>query len=183
MGDVHLFPMPSVLKVSGNSLLEGLFEAEARYHVQRLWSPSFKLPTNIIEYISAVCVKAEPEVRQLAVLLIKRNVCHRSGSDRTRGAEPALQLVALTCANLAVKYWETSSRGTERCLTEQELHTLSRNSFTRQDFINAETAVLQALGCIVQWEGTLIAEWVSILLALAAPLFANPSDADSVEVV
>jgi hypothetical protein len=42
---------------------------------------------------------------------------------------------------------------------------------------------MQALGCIVHWEGMLLAEWVGVLLSLASPLLKEAADVDAVRAV
>ena len=52
-------------------------------------------------------------------------------------------MVALCCGNLAAKFWQRHG------LSEQELHRLSCNAFTRGHFVEAEVEVLKVLKCNV----------------------------------
>eukprot|EP00439_Symbiodinium_sp_Y106_P062744 s1375_g9.t1 len=79
-------------------------------------------------------------------------------------------VVALTCANLAAKYWQ------QRGIPEQQLHWLSCNAFTRQDFVDAEVDVLQVLDYNVHWDGALFAEWAPLLLFFCEDLLLQASD-------
>eukprot|EP00927_Polykrikos_kofoidii_P056156 TRINITY_DN50320_c0_g1_i1.p1 TRINITY_DN50320_c0_g1~~TRINITY_DN50320_c0_g1_i1.p1 ORF type:complete len:364 (-),score=46.30 TRINITY_DN50320_c0_g1_i1:68-1135(-) len=191
LADARLFPMPAFVKISGNAVLDALHEAQVQHPLKDVWEPSLRLPTRLIEYVSAVCVDTEPEVRQEAILLLKRygwylwskNHVASSGIGRMR---PAPQVVALTCVHLASKHWRQQgprSEGGTGSISEQQLHFLSRNSYTRQEFIEAEAAVMLAIGCTVHWEGSLLAEWVGALLILAAPLLREPDDLDVVRAV
>lgn len=170
--DVRLFPMRPFAGVSGNAILASLHKAQLRHPIRSVWDPALRLPRPLMEYVSAVCADLAPQIRQEAILLLKRYVwrsrVHREGSHPS--SFPNLQVVALTCANLAMKHWQQTG------IPEQQLHWLSRNSFTRQDFIDVEVEVMRVLGCIVHWEGTLLAEWCSLLVHLAEPLVANNDD-------
>jgi len=193
LSDVQLFPMLPFVKASGNAVLDALHEAQGRHPIRAVWDPILRLPTKLVEYVSAVCVDAEPETRQEAVLLLKRyvwgDVCGggSSGGGSTAQQRPPPQVVALTCAHLATKHWQQHrpqcGEGGRYGISEQQLHSLSRNSYTRQNFIDAEATILRTLGCIVHWEGTLLAEWVGVVLVLAGPLLAEAGDADAVRAV
>ncbi|CAE7748401.1 Nlrc3 [Symbiodinium sp. KB8] len=87
-----------------------------------------------------------------------------------RGIRSGSQVVALTCANLAAKYWQ------QRGIPEQQLHWLSCNAFTRQDFVDAEVDVLRVLDYNVHWDGALFAEWVPLLLFFCEDLLLEASD-------
>eukprot|EP00928_Gymnodinium_smaydae_P037939 TRINITY_DN26273_c0_g6_i1.p1 TRINITY_DN26273_c0_g6~~TRINITY_DN26273_c0_g6_i1.p1 ORF type:complete len:396 (-),score=84.12 TRINITY_DN26273_c0_g6_i1:237-1424(-) len=174
-----LIPMPTLCGIEGSSVLEALHAAQRRHPIRSLWEPSLKLPPKLVEFVSAVCAEAAPEVRQDALLLLKRLFCHLRGGARA-GAQIEPQVAALTCAHLSTKFWqrqwprERESAG-DVGLTEQKLHYLSKNAFTRQDFVEAEAEVLQALECVVRWPGALIAEWIGAALALSRPLLAEES--------
>ena len=118
-----------------------------------------------MDYLSAICRDFPPHVRQEAILLLKRYV-RAVGKSTTCD----LQVVALTCANLAAKYWQKHG------IPAQDLHKLCCNAFTRQDFIQCEVHVLNVLGCTVHWDGVLLAEWVGLLLFLCEDLLMDASD-------
>mmetsp|Transcript_78557 Transcript_78557/g.169747 ORF Transcript_78557/g.169747 Transcript_78557/m.169747 type:complete len:331 (-) Transcript_78557:287-1279(-) len=168
--DERIFPMQFLSNVPGSALLGALHDAQRVHPVREVWGPKLRLPQPLLEYICAICVDSQPEIRQEAVLLLKRYVWKAPPGGRAAGARAPVshQIAALTCVNLAMKHWQ------QRGLREQKLHWLSRNSFTRRDFVEAEVAVMRVLGCNVYWEGALLAEWTGLLLHLTAPLFASP---------
>eukprot|EP00747_Dinoflagellata_sp_TGD_P219851 gnl/TRDRNA2_/TRDRNA2_91892_c0_seq2.p1 gnl/TRDRNA2_/TRDRNA2_91892_c0~~gnl/TRDRNA2_/TRDRNA2_91892_c0_seq2.p1 ORF type:complete len:311 (+),score=45.74 gnl/TRDRNA2_/TRDRNA2_91892_c0_seq2:82-933(+) len=172
--EVQLFPMLSYGHISGNRFLERFRDAERRHPVRAVWDPTLKLPTQLIEYISAVCADLAPQVRQEAILLLKRYVHSINSTGNCPKKLPDLQVVGLTCANLAIKH------GQQRGIPERKLHWLSRNAFTREDFIDAELDVLQALNCSICWEAALIAEWTALLLYLSSPLLAEAADVKTI---
>lgn len=163
--EVQLFPLPSFCAVAGSSLLAAMHEAQRQNPIMSVWDPKFRLPKKLVEYTSAVCCDFPPQIRQEAVLLLKRYAAAAPDGN------PNLQVVALTCANLAMKHWM------QRGIPESKLHMLSRNAFTQQDFIDAEIAVLGALKCNVHWDGVLLAEWVALLLHMTEGLLAKDEDA------
>ncbi|CAE7375393.1 unnamed protein product [Symbiodinium natans] len=164
---VHLFPLQEARGVKSSEVLDALHQAQRRHPIREVWASSLRLPTKLTEYISAVCQEFSTPVRQEAVLLLKRYVKQSAAA----GVKPQnLQVVALTCANLAAKYWQ------QRGIPEQQLHWLSCNAFTRQDFIDAEVDVLRVLDCNVHWDGALLAEWVPLLLFLCEDLLLEASD-------
>eukprot|EP00931_Biecheleriopsis_adriatica_P039310 TRINITY_DN22482_c0_g1_i2.p1 TRINITY_DN22482_c0_g1~~TRINITY_DN22482_c0_g1_i2.p1 ORF type:complete len:225 (-),score=54.81 TRINITY_DN22482_c0_g1_i2:265-903(-) len=169
---VHLFPMKTYCGVSGSTILEAMHEGQMRHPIREVWNPKLRLPKQLTEYISAVCQDFPPEIRQEALLLLKRFVWQSGASGGEQ--EPSLQVIALTCANLACKHWQ------QQGIAEQQLHWLSRNAFTRQDFIDAEVKVLHTVNCNVHWEGVLLAEWVPMLLYLSEDFLAEASDMGSI---
>lgn len=163
--------MRSHCRISGSAFLEALHAAQHEHPLREVWAPRLQVPTKLIEYVSAVTADFVPQVRQEAILLLKRYVWRMGGLETAAARRPHLQVVALTCAHLAIKHWQ--SRG----IPEQKLHWLSRNAYTRQDFMDAEVDVLRTLDHCVHWEGVLLAEWQAALLFLVEPLFAEASDA------
>jgi len=172
--DVQLMPMKACFGISGNAVLHALYSAQQLHPLCDVWNPALKLPVKLVEYVSAICEDAPPQIRQGAVLLLKRYGWWfaKDKQNEVRRGLPHSQVVALTCAHLATKFWQQEG------IPEHRLHGLSRNSYTRQEFINAETTVMLALGCNVHWVGALLAEWVPLLLSLAEPLLANVADAE-----
>lgn len=171
--EVRLLPMRTWKHLSGNAMLDAYHKAQHAQPIRAVWDPAFRLPVKLVEYVCAVTADFEPQIRQEALLLLKRYVWvqHDKGSGKFNAQGPNLQVVALVCAHLSMKHWQ------QRGIPEQKLHMLSRNYYTRQDFIDAEVAVLQKLGCSVYWEGVLLAEWQAMLLFFARPLLAEESDA------
>lgn len=165
--EVYLLPLPAYNGVRGADILTAMHGSQKRHPIRDVWT--VKLPKKLIEYISSVCEEHSPQIRQDAVLMLKRYAWHYSRSGQGDASAINLQVVALTCANLAAKHWQ------QHGIPEQRLHWLSRNSFTRQDFIEAEVDVLRALDCNVHWDGVLLAEWVPLVLHLCATFF-NESD-------
>jgi len=108
-----------------------------------------------------------PTVRQLAVLLLKRYICTKSATQSKGDRGDAPTVLALTCANLAAKYFH--GKGIE----EQKLHFMTHNTYTRRDFVTAEIHVLQALDGEVYWPGVLLADWTRPLLLIASRLLAD----------
>lgn len=168
--EVQLFPMPCLCNVSCNGLLTNFHEAQHKYPVRDLWGPTVRLPQKLLEYMSAVLAEYPAQIRQESILLLKRFVWLKRDAAMKSRLLPNLQVVALTCVNLAIKHWQSHS------LPEQKLHWLSRNAFTKQDFIDAEGAVMVALDCSVHWEGVLLAEWHALLLFLVGGLFEDKED-------
>jgi len=165
---VHLFPLQEARGVKGSDFLNAFHEAQHRYPIREVWGSSQRLPKKLTEYISAACQEFSAPIRQEAILLLKRYVYHQA---QLPVAKPRnLQVVALTCANLAAKYWQ------QRGIPEQQLHWLSCNAFTRQDFVDAEVDVLQVLDYNVHWDGALFAEWVPLLLFFCEDLLLQASD-------
>lgn len=152
--------------------MDAIHAAQGRSPIREVWDPALRLPKRLIEYVCAICEDFPAYVRQEAVLLLKRYIWVALGGggpdplDRERPT-PNLQVIALACVHLSMKHWH------QRGLAEQKLHWLSRNAFTRRDFIDAEAEVMRVLGCNVHWEGVLLAEWAALLLHLASPLMAE----------
>jgi len=177
--DVCLFPMPSFTGVGGSTLLDSMHKAQRRHPIREVWDPALRLPARLVEYACAVCADFAPQIRQEAVLLLKRYRWKLNAQSGTLGrhSSPNLQVVALTCAHLAMKHWQRLG------IPEQRLHWLSRNSYIRQDFIDTEVEVMQLLDCNVHWEGILLAEWVPLLLHLAGPLTSAAEDVGVISAV
>jgi len=176
---VHLFPLASVDGVRGSVIFDTLHAEQTRHSVQNLWDPSLRVNKETLEYLCTVCQDHPPEVRQGAVLLLKRYLWHILSAE---SPEPAatipVQVVALTCANLSLKHWTRSG------IAEQKLHWLSRNAYTREDFIAAEMDVLNLLEGVVYWSGSLLAEWIKMLLHAVSPLLASANrDASTLDAV
>eukprot|EP00930_Biecheleria_cincta_P002482 TRINITY_DN103499_c0_g1_i2.p1 TRINITY_DN103499_c0_g1~~TRINITY_DN103499_c0_g1_i2.p1 ORF type:complete len:305 (+),score=61.51 TRINITY_DN103499_c0_g1_i2:17-931(+) len=169
--EVYLLPMPAYNGLRGADILTTMHESQKRNPIRDVWT--VKLPKKLIEYISSVCEEHSPQIRQDAVLMLKRYAWQyaRSRQGDSSAMYQNLQVVALTCANLAAKHWQ------QHGIPEQRLHWLSRNSFTRQDFIEAEVDVLRALDCNVHWDGVLLAEWVPLVLHLCASFFKQTDQA------
>lgn len=167
---MRLFPLPLFCGNPGSCVLDAIHEAQKLHPLREIWDPSRKLPRHLLEYVCGVAGDFPPHVRQQAVLMLKRHVLRRTDAKTGRldpRAAASLQVAALSCVNLASKLWQHEG------VTEQKLHWLSRNSFTRKDFMAAEVDVLASLNGILHWEGALIAEWVALLLHLAGPLLAG----------
>ncbi|CAE7281000.1 unnamed protein product [Symbiodinium sp. CCMP2456] len=143
-------------------------KAQRRYPIREVWGSSQRLPKKLTEYISAACQEFSAPIRQEAILLLKRYVYHQAEIPVAKPRN--LQVVALTCANLAAKYWQ------QRGIPEQQLHWLSCNAFTREDFVAAEVDVLRVLDYNVHWDGALFAEWVPLLLFFCEDLLKEASD-------
>ncbi|CAK9028968.1 unnamed protein product [Durusdinium trenchii] len=164
---VHLFPLARYHGVDSNDILNALHESQHRHQIQQLWEPSSRL-TKLVDYLCWVCRDHRAYIRQEAVLLLKRYWKAQGGHS-----EAHWQVVALTCGNLAAKFWQRHG------ISESRMHWLSCNAFTHQDFMNAEVEVLTALECNVHLEGVLLIEWVSLLLFLCQELLADPEDMHS----
>lgn len=175
---VDLFAMMPIFGVNGNSIIDSLYRGQSKYPIREVWSPALQLPPKMIDFVCAVCADVEPEIRQTAVLLLKRYAWHATSSGTARArAHTEPQLVALTCVNVALKHWRKAG------LPEPRLHWLSRNAFTRQHFIDAESDVMASLGCIVHWAGCLLSEWGYLLLSLISPLLDTADDAHAIGAV
>ncbi|CAK9024968.1 unnamed protein product [Durusdinium trenchii] len=136
-------------------ILNALHESQHRHQIQQLWEPSSRLT-------------------KLAVLLLKRYWKAQGGHSEAHWQASQMDpVVALTCGNLAAKFWQRHG------ISESRMHWLSCNAFTHQDFVNAEVEVLTALECNVHLEGVLLIEWVSLLLFLCQELLADPEDMHS----
>lgn len=169
--NVRRLPLRRFEGVDSNQILEQLHVRQGQYGIRQLWDNSLKIPPKHMEYLFAACRDLSACVRQETVLLLKRYIWELSKGKGKGRQRYSLQVVILTCANLAAKYWN----GT---IGEQQLHRLSSNAFTRKDFIEAEVEVLSVLHCDVHWDGVLLIEWVSCCLFLCQELLAKPSDLD-----
>lgn len=172
--EVNLFPMRSWRHLNGNALLEAFHKAQRNYPIREIWDPSLKLPAKLLDYVCAVTADFTPQIRQEAVLLLKRYVHATCGQGESKHARPHLQVVALTCAHLAIKHWQ------HKGIPEQKMHWLSRNAYTQRDFIQAEGSLLGVLGCCVYWEGVLLAEWQALLLFLVGNLLTDSTDSSAI---
>lgn len=172
--EVHLFPLKSFCGVKGSIVLDRMHEAQRRSNIREVWSGGRTLPEDFTDFIYFACDhKSDPLVRHEAVLLLRRYLWHgNKGRDRAPGAvnKSELQVVALTCANLARKHWQ------HRGISQQQLHWLCDNAFTHQDVRSTEAEVLNMLGCNVYWEGVLLPEWVEVLLHFSRHLMAESTD-------
>lgn len=166
---VRLYPMQAYVGINGANILMIMHKAQHLYPIQEVWSPRFRLPKKLMDYLNVVCDGFAPQVRQEAILLLKRFVWQSWNMEQK--SKTNLQVVALTCANLAAKHWQNYG------IAEMQLHWLSLNTFTRKDFIDAEVEVMRALDCNVHWDGMLLAEWVPILLHLTDTLLSEVQDA------
>lgn len=173
--DVRLLPMRSWRNLNGNAILQGYHTAQHVHPIRDVWSAHLRLPLKVVEYICAVTADFEAQIRQESILLLKRYIwAGGTKKQKSRGEKIPLQVVALICAHLAIKHWQRHG------IPEQKLHWLSRNAYTREDFINAELDVLRTLGCCLYWEGALLAEWQALVLYLAAPLLAEEKDVSTI---
>jgi len=151
---------------SGSSVLDAIHKAQLHHPIRQVWAQG-SLPTKLVEYVSAVGKELPSQVRQDAVLMLKRFACQAWSRESSHRSSCQVQVVALTCVHLAMKHWLRQG------LPEAKLHRLSRNSFTRQDLIEGEAEVMHVLGGVVHWEGVLLGEWAQLLLYLASPLLAG----------
>mmetsp|Transcript_15953 Transcript_15953/g.34531 ORF Transcript_15953/g.34531 Transcript_15953/m.34531 type:complete len:310 (-) Transcript_15953:227-1156(-) len=158
--DVRLWSLPLFSSGPGSTVLETALASETRHRIQDFWHPALRLPREAVEYVCAVCKDFAPHVRQEALLVLKRYNFEKRRSCRSGESRPggSLQVVSLTCVNLALKHWGRKG------LPEQKLHWLSCNSFTRSDFVAAEADVMTVLGGCVHLDGVLLADWVALLL-------------------
>lgn len=165
--NVRIFPMPSFGRLQGSTLLEVFHEGQRKFPIREVWDPALRISSKIVEYVCAIGADLPTEVRQESVLLLKRYVWAASSGAAAPRKRRRLQLLALMSVHLAMKHWSHVG------IPEQKLHWLSRNTFTKEDFIEAEVDLMMTLGCCVHWEGALVAEWTSLLLFLSGPLLAS----------
>lgn len=169
--DVRHFAMRSWCNVNGNVLLQGLHEGQRRHPIREVWHTDRRLPVQIIEYVCAITAEFLPQIRQEAILLLKRYVWASSEEDAPAEQRCSLQVVALVCVSVAAKNWQ------HRGISEQKLHWFSRNAFTRRAFIDMEVCLMNTLKCHLTWPGVLVSDWTSLLLYLVGPLFCEEEDA------
>jgi len=154
-------------------LLDSLHKAQHQQPIRDLWSPCLRLPKKLTEFVCAVCQDFPTTVREEAVLLLKRYMQQIDQAEVPPAAgmkQSNMQVIALTCANLAAKYWQQPG------IPEPQLHWLSCNAFTRREFVDAEVEVLRVLQCHVHWDGSLLGEWVQFLLFLCQELLSEAQD-------